>query len=293
MKYTYIILTFLLLTGMSFAYEDHDIDGVEDSVDACPNTPFNVLVNEKGCPDKDEKSATTPKTYRGDFSFKIGTDISQDETYDSDTSLNLYANYAYHNWDISISNSRSSTSNSYTDDNSYSDNDIYITTGYLFDLPSTQIKLSLGTKIADNEESTTNTSRPRRGRSQTVTTEEISTSRDNDYFVAMNVNYLLNTKQDLFLYAGHTLSGDSDDINYEDYSSFSIGTGYAINTSWYSALSYNFTDSIYPNGEAEQGATWFNSYSFSENLFSTASYNYALDEFSYDHTFSLALGINF
>jgi len=80
MKYTSITLIFLLLSTLSVAYEDHDIDGVEDSLDACPDTPFNVLVNEKGCPDTDEISATTVKTYRGDFTFKIGTDISSDET---------------------------------------------------------------------------------------------------------------------------------------------------------------------------------------------------------------------
>jgi len=109
----------------------------------------------------------------------------------------------------------------------------------------------------------------------------------------MNFNYLLNTKQDLFLYVGHTLSGDSNDVDYEDYSSFSIGTGYSLTESWYSALSYKHTGSIYPDGDAEQGLAWFNSYSFNKNLFATAAYNYALEESSYDHTFSLALGVNF
>ncbi len=273
MKNTSITLIFLLFSSMSIAYEDQDIDGVEDSIDACPNTPFNLLVNEKGCPDTDEVSATTPKSYRGDFTFKIGTDISTDKTYDNDTSLTLYTNYAYRNLDIALSNSRSTTNSSYSKENSYGDNDIYISTGYLFDLPSSQLKLSLGTKIADNEDS--------------------NTSRDNDYFASINFSYLLNPKQDLFFYLGHTLSGDSNDIDYENYSSFYLGTGYRISNAWYSALSYNYTNSIYSDGDAEQGIAWFNSYSFSENLFATASYNYALEESSYDHTFSLALGVSF
>lgn len=273
MKYTSISLIFLLLSSMGVAYEDNDIDGVEDSVDECPDTPFDVLVNEKGCPEKDELSATTLKSYLGDIIFKVGTDISTDDTYDRDSSLNLYANYAYHNWDISISNSRSTTNSDYSEDTTFSDNDIYLNTGYIFDLSNSQLKLSMGTKIADNEEAIS--------------------SRDNDYFASMNFNYLLNSKQDVFFYLAYTLSGDSDDVDYEDFASFYLGTGYLITDSWYSSLSYNHTDSIYSDGDAQNGIAWFNSYSFSDNLFATASYNYALEDSSYDHTFSLALGVKF
>ncbi len=40
----------LLLFIYSFAFIDEDLDGVDDSVDKCPNTPFDVLVNKYGCP---------------------------------------------------------------------------------------------------------------------------------------------------------------------------------------------------------------------------------------------------
>ena len=263
----------LLLSSILYAYEDQDIDGVEDSVDVCPNTPFDVLVNEEGCAEVDETSATTAKSDRGSFVFKLGTDISSDDSYENDTSLNLYANYAYHDWDISLSNLRSTTNSTYSEESTYSDNDIYVSTGYLFELPNSQMKLSLGTKITYNEES--------------------NSSRENDYFASMNFSYLLNSKQELFFYVAHTLSGDSNTVDYENYSSFTLGTGYAMNSSWYSALSYNYTDSIYSDGDAQEGIGWFNSYQFNNNIFSTASYNYALDESSYDHTFSLALGVKF
>jgi len=52
MRYTSIPLILILLSGMSIAYEDQDIDGVEDSVDECPNT--------------NEPKATTPKSYNGE-----------------------------------------------------------------------------------------------------------------------------------------------------------------------------------------------------------------------------------
>ncbi|MCH9741183.1 MAG: hypothetical protein K0U38_10170 [Epsilonproteobacteria bacterium] len=296
MKYTTIMLILLFLSSAVMAYQDNDIDGVEDSADLCPNTPFDELVNKNGCSNREK--ATASSNYWGRLTFKVGSDIRTDEVYDSENSLNLYANYRYRDWDVSISNAQTTTNNSYIEDNSYSDNDIYVATGYFFALPSSTLKLSIGSKIVDDSQSTTTTRAGGKGQgqgrlSQYVTTEQSVASRDNDYFASLNYNYLLNSKQDIFLYYGHTLSGDSKDIDYEDYSAFSIGTGYALNNSWYTALSYNHTGSIYPDVDAEQGLSWFNSYKFSNNVFATVAYSYALDDFSYDHTFSLGLGIYF
>ena len=44
------LLIILLFTGFFlYGYVDTDLDGVDDSVDKCPNTPFSDLVNESGC----------------------------------------------------------------------------------------------------------------------------------------------------------------------------------------------------------------------------------------------------
>jgi len=293
MNYRTITLTSLLLSTPILAFEDYDIDGVEDSKDLCPDTPFDVLVNKDGCPKSGEKSQ--PNNYFGRLTLKVGTDISQDESYEDDSSLNLYANYRYRNWDISISNSRSTTNSSDSKDNSYSDDDIYLSTGYLFNLPSSKLKLSIGSKIVNDDSDSTSSKQRRQGRfgNQSARRNKSISSRDNDYFSSVNFTYLLNPKQDIFLYYGYTLSGDSKDMDYEDYSSFSMGTGYFLNNSYYTALSYNYTGSIYPNSDAQQSISWFNSYKFTKNIFATASYRYALDDLSYDHTFSLGLGISF
>ena len=86
---TTITLSFLLFSSTLFAYQDYDIDGVEDSLDLCPNTPFDVLVNKNGCPNDGEK--TKLGKYLGRLTFKIGSDMSIDETYKDANSLNLYA----------------------------------------------------------------------------------------------------------------------------------------------------------------------------------------------------------
>jgi hypothetical protein len=41
----------ILITAVSLsllAYSDYDMDGVDDAVDKCPNTPFNELVDIRG-----------------------------------------------------------------------------------------------------------------------------------------------------------------------------------------------------------------------------------------------------
>jgi len=50
-----VLVSLLLGTGLSFAFKDSDLDGVEDSVDRCPNTPLLELVDRFGCPLRKEK----------------------------------------------------------------------------------------------------------------------------------------------------------------------------------------------------------------------------------------------
>jgi len=45
-----ITLSMLLLSSTILAYIDQDVDGVDDNYDLCLNTPFDVIVDERGCP---------------------------------------------------------------------------------------------------------------------------------------------------------------------------------------------------------------------------------------------------
>jgi hypothetical protein len=266
MYYKTLFLT-LLLSSSLLAFQDHDIDGIDDAHDRCPNTPFDAFVDKNGCAVTVNKQSSNAN-YWGAVTLKVGSTIQRDDEYEDDEYVDLFANYRYHDWDISVSNSRSTTQSSVTDDNSDSDNDIYITGGYTLPLPHARVKLSAGTKIVDS-----------------------NSNRDNDYFAGINYDYFLNRKQDIFLYGGYTISGDDDSIDYDDYASFSIGTGYSVTRPWYSAVSYNYTGSNYPDGEAEEGLTWYNSYSLNKNIFATASYTYGLDDYSYENTFRFGLGL--
>ncbi len=49
---------------IAFAFQDSDLDGVEDSVDRCPGTPILELVDRFGCP--------IEKGLPGEFLLRLG-----------------------------------------------------------------------------------------------------------------------------------------------------------------------------------------------------------------------------
>ena len=268
MRFINIILLSMLLYSLSFAYQDYDIDGVEDEVDRCPNTPFDKLVDEWGCPQDD--------SYKGALTIKIGSDISIDEISDQVKSLSLFVNYSYLDWDVSLSNSN------YTvfDTNTFSDSgDVYLSVGKLFKSDLLSTKVSLGTKRSTKDID--------------LNSDVYFGTAESDYFASVNFNYLLHKRQNAFLYYGYTLSGDSSKVDYKNRHSYSIGSGYAITNRLYSSLSYEYSDSVYADSDAYRAISWFSSYNFSNTYFTTFNYAHALDDFSYDQTFSIKLGAYF
>lgn len=264
MRFQKLIFILLLFYTASFAYTDNDIDGVDDAIDQCLNTPFDELVDEKGC--------SSNESYHGTLTLKLGSDISFNTFSDKTTNFNLFSNYRYNNWDISLSSSNYSTYDSFNEASS-SAGDLYLSGGYLFKAKEFNTKVTLGTKLATAD-------------------EDVGTG-ENDYFASVNFDYFVNQRQDIFLYYGYTMSGNSTEADYEDYYSYSVGSGYAVNRKWYSSLSYDYSGSQYPDGEAYSSLSWFNSYEFTKQFFATLNYSNGLDDISYDHTISLKFGVRF
>ncbi len=258
-----IFIPFLLQLTI-FAYVDNDLDGVDDSEDECLNTPFDALVDERGC--------SYDKKYYGRLTLKLGVDLSLDNFSDKTTNFNIYANYGYNNWELSLSNSSYTAYDSFNK-TSNTTGDTYLSGGYLFKEKDFNTKLTLGVKFA--------------------TADKGVGTGENDYFTSVDFDYFINDEQDIFAYLGATFSGDSKDVDYKNYLSFSIGSGYAIDSSWYSSLSYDFSGSQYPDSEDYSSISWFNSYQFNDLYFATINYAYALDDISYDHTLSLKFGVHF
>ena len=47
-----LILSICSIFIVAAQFKDSDLDGIADKVDKCPNTPFNAIVDENGCPVK-------------------------------------------------------------------------------------------------------------------------------------------------------------------------------------------------------------------------------------------------
>lgn len=256
-----IAVILILLSGTVFAFQDYDIDGVEDAQDRCPDTPFDQLVGEDGCA-LDEKKT-------GELIFKIGTDISFDTLSDKTSSLNLFTSYSFDDFTFTLSN--------YSYYESYQDSytgigDLYLSGGYRIKNEDFHTFVTLGSKLS--------------------VSDDIGTG-ENDYYTSLSLDYFIDEKRDIFVYGGYTVSGDSREVDYENFFTFSIGGGYAFNSKYYSALSYDYSQSAYSGNDNYTALSWFHSYSFSKRYFTTFNYAYGLDDLSFDHTFSLKFGVHF
>jgi len=259
-----LISCIFILHNQILAYEDSDIDGIEDDIDLCPNTSFDKLVDSNGCPENE--------TYTGIFSLELGNDISIDEENNKINNYSFLGNYTYKEWDFSLSNSQQTTYNS--DNNRVINNgDLYLNLSYQFNHNQFQNAISFGTKIATAD-------------------ENIGTGQ-NDYFSSIDLDYFLNEKVIFLSQLSYTIIGDTSSINYQNSLAYSLGIGYMLKNSWYSSFSYDYSKSIYKNTPNYQSISWINSYDFFKNYHISLNYSYGMDELSYPHTFSLKLGVTF
>jgi hypothetical protein len=255
---------FFLVSALLFGYSDNDIDGVDDSIDLCPNTAFDQLVDKNGCPQN--------KLFPGKLILQIGSDTSFNQIDETISNLNIYANYMIKEWNFSLSNSNYYVTNLAND---IAENSLYLTTGYTVVKDKIRARFSLGTKF------------------DLTNRDSNEQKRDNDYYTSVNVEYYFAKKQNLFFYYSYTLSGDSDTVDYQNFQSLSAGYGYAMTDKWYTALSYNYAQNYYPDTDDYKAVSWFNSYRFSETTYAILNYAHTFDDISYSHIVTFSIGFYF
>lgn len=260
------LVTLLLVAGLSstlLAYSDYDIDGVEDHLDQCPNTSFDELVDERGCGKSQLQSDSV-------LTLKMGYERTSDDIYGDTNALNFFASYKSGAYRLNLSNYN------YVDTGANSGTsigDLYLSGGYKMALPNSSLLTSVGIKFPIGD-------------------EDVGTG-ESDLLASLYYTYYLDEQTDLFAYYGYTFTGDSDDTTYEDISTFSLGAGYAFSKAYYSALSYDYAESIFEDVDARSSLNWFHSYDFNDRYFMTFNYAYGLNDEAYDHLFSLKFGVNF
>ncbi len=279
MKIVLQFLTLVFLSSSLFAYVDSDMDGVEDAVDSCPNTPFSDLVDISGCT---KKSLVSPHHY--DIIFGANYSSSNYQTLNATDTIagSVQVDYYYKNFSL-----QASTSYFTTEGNGFSDSGLYdsfVGGSYQFK-PTQNLSLRVGTGAL-------------------IPTYKSSLNNNNlDYTATANISYNLG-KVNLFGGYSYTIVND-DNVNvvdangtttaviYQNTQGYSVGAGVYATQKLYISGAYNATNSIYANIEDIATASVYAYYSIDSHWFSTLSYAYGLSSSASDHYASIRLGYFF
>lgn len=261
-------LIFLLTASLSlYAYNDYDMDGVDDSVDKCPNTPFSELVDIEGC--------TIKKLWSEQhFSIMYGIDFSQADyatIKNVDTfSQTLQIDYYYDNFSLQASSSHYISK----DDSGMNDSFVGV---YYKHSPLNELTFRFGGGII-------------------IPTYDTELNNNNtDYKASASFSYKIKTTN-LFGGYSYTIVNDDDVLgiaSYQNTNSYTLGLGFFPRKKLYLSGAYNSSDSIYKGVEDVVTASLYAFYSIDEHWFTTFSYSYGISDSASDNSVSFRLGYYF
>ena len=255
------LLSILFFSAVAFAFTDKDMDGVDDSIDKCPNTPFFEIVGPDGCP----IIKTKPKKKKiGKFYFKVGAGYNTEKSIGASYSSASFA-YAIKNFYISW------TSIYYINDefaNKGGIGDSYLYTSYTKFIKNIYLTTGLNIKVP--------------------TGNRTFSDKKFDFTPSIYIDYIQG-KKDYFVYYGYTFKGNKQ---LKDVNSISLGGGYQLTRKLYSSLSLDAVSSSV-NGKMKYTLSYFGLYNFTKKYYATLSYSYGLNDLATDHSIFVKLGIRF
>ena len=273
-----ILSTFLICSLSLLAYSDIDMDGVDDTLDQCPNTPITELVDIHGC---------TIKSLDGPHHFDIivGASYSQlnpttQEKTDTITT-SIQADYYYKNFSLQATTAYFNSESTLT--NSSGQTDSFV--GAFFQLkPVDALSIRLGGGLL-------------------LPTYD-SDNNNLDYTASASLSYLLKSIN-IFGSYSYTIINDDDIKNvayYQNTNAYNVGLGLYPTSRLYLSLAYNNSDSIYDSVltgttlASQDNLETVSSYLFytiDENWFTTMSYAYGLSDPASDHFAAIRIGYYF
>lgn len=273
MTYKHLIL-FVSIQSALLAYIDTDIDGVDDSLDLCKDTPFSDIVDNNGC------SIKSLKSYHN-LGIVTGINYSQIDYNTNDTtdtiSTSLEINYSYKHFSL-----QTATSYFKSDSNTYSNkglSDSYITSSYrVFENNLVKVTLGIGAILPTYKSDFNN--------------------NNTDFMTSTSINYnfkdisLFSTYKYTFINDDDVIS-DSIILNYQNTNLYSLGIGWFLTNDFYSSLSYNHSQSIYADIENIQSISAYSFYYLNKNLYTIFGYSYGLSDSTSNHASSIKLGYSF
>ena len=261
----------LFIATTSFAYEDLDMDGVEDKIDRCPNTSFNDLVDIRGC-------AIKSLTYEEHFDVIVGVNysdsdyriLSQTDTF----STSVQADYYYKDFSFQAYTSYFTTADHDNPESGLYDSFLGV---YYKEKLSDSLFASVGTGIF-------------------LPTYETSLHNNNaDYILSLNLSYAI---EDMNIFGGYAYTLINDDdvkgvVSYQNTKALSVGLGYYIDSNLYMSVAYNATNSIYRGEEDMRTLSFYANYTIDANWFSMFTYARGLSDSAINNYASIRLGYYF
>ena len=265
-----ILLLLLSISLTLLAYNDYDMDGVDDKRDQCPNTPFSELVDINGCT---TKSLESPHH----FDIIFGLDFSQTsyETMENTDTISQSLQVDYYYKDFSLQASSSYYNSQSTTYNNSGTNDSFLGAYYKL-RPAKNLSVRLG------------------GGAIIPTYDAELNNNNTDYTSSISLSYMLK-KMNIFGGLNYVMVNDDDtvDVKYQNTSSYNIGLGFYPTSKIYISGAYNSSDSIYKDVETINTASFYAFYSIDSHWFATANYASGLSDSASDNYASLRLGYYF
>jgi len=242
-------LLVLLVSISLFSYEDNDLDGVDDSIDECLDTPFMDIVDRSGC---SVKSLISPHHFDIIVGLSLATSEINATTNFSTTTTSFQADYFYKNYSATLSSS-------YNDSKTSSEmGNTKVAFGYeLLPFENIVIDVAAGAILPTSP-------------SDTNTTDNI------DYTFSLSFSYAIADTTLFANYAFVAVEDVSDYFEYQNSSSFSLGLGNKITKDSYLSLSYSTTQSRYKGEDNYEDVTLYGKYLLTESWFMMGSYFYGV-----------------
>ncbi len=267
-------IALLMLNSIAFGFVDSDFDGVSDRYDACPNTPFSDLVDEKGCSIKKVAIKETKKNltlivglnfdnYKDRYGNKTTT---KSESFEVDYQIErtkLYLN-------ISQFNTKNKPLSQY-DDSSFADSRLGIS--YSLEQDFKGIYFDIGAGIAlPNYKGTLHNNKT-------------------DLFFTLDANYNLE-EYSLFSSYIYTIIGDEDveGLRYQNTSALTLGLGRALYPDSYTSAALYFSQPIIKGEKNIKSFSIYHYQNIDKSIFSIINYTHGLTSGETDNSFGLQLG---
>jgi hypothetical protein len=269
-----IYFLFSLSVTLLYAYSDLDLDGVDDSIDQCPNTPITDLVDAKGC---STESVIIEQHYDIIFGLSFG-ELHYRLNEKSET-YTTTVQFDYYRGDLSLQCVTSYFQNSSTTGDESGMNDTTIAGYYQWYFnPDLSVQMGLGVILP--------------------TGVSAYGSHQVDYTTSVNITYGIDD-YNLFMGYNYTVIGDDNikdgntTVIYQNSGSYSIGVGYYFDTKLYSSIAYYASQPIYKSLDVAKSVSLYTFYTINEHWFTTFNYTKGLSDSASDNYFEWRIGYYF